>query len=87
MNANVSAAESLTVAALQEELRERMPEVAELLDAMKDVRQIQELAAQLAGPVQFQLVTTRTTALVPQHLQRPAELSSAEREVLNGLLD
>jgi hypothetical protein len=58
--------ESLTVAELQGELRKAMPEAFELLEALRDVRQIQELAARLAGPIQGQLVTTTTTTFGEQ---------------------
>lgn len=61
--------ESLTVAALQGEFRKRMPKVVELLEATKELRQTQELAAQLAGPVQAQLVMTKTTAILPPQPQ------------------
>lgn len=47
------------VTQLREELRKSMPQLAEMLEILKKLRPIQELAARLAGPPQAEVITKR----------------------------
>ena len=47
------------VAELREELRKAVPEFAGMLELLSKLRPVQEMAARIAGPAQWRVVTQR----------------------------